>query len=203
VVERVSSLNKNLIVTILFLLIGCSPKGLILIDKENPEENSIRIAVFDFSNHSRTSNPRLGREIAERMTYRIFSYSQGRITVIERDYIQSILDNLELKFTSTFSKEELISVAESLNTDFIIKGSVVDYSTDIMDEGENIIEILASVISSKDGSTIGMVNVRKEEVYHENLVTSVSDEAGKMIVEKKQELQNILRPPPPDSSNVQ
>lgn len=196
-------LNKRLTFLILFFISGCSPKGLILINKEINEGVPVRIAVLDFHNHSSTSNPRLGRELAERLSYNIFAHSKGGIEVVERNYIKSSLDKMNLRFSDTFSKEDLLSLADSLDVDFLVKGTVINYTTDIMEKRKNALEALISLISSKDGSTIAMLKIRKETKDHQTLVESLSGEAGEKIVREKARLHNLLKPVIPDTSNVQ
>ena len=137
------------------------------------------------------------------MSYEVFAQSKGRIEVIDRNYIVSILKKMNLSFTNTFSKDELIALANSLNIDFIIKGTVINYTTMVMDNGENSIEVIVSLISAKDGSTIAMLKLRRETKDPQKLVETVSGEAGKRIVREKAHLQMLLKSVIPDSSNVQ
>ncbi|OQX51663.1 MAG: hypothetical protein B5M53_10695 [Candidatus Cloacimonas sp. 4484_209] len=196
-------MNSRFFFIIFFFITGCYSRGLILINRENKEEIPIKIAVLDFSNHSTTTDLRLGRELAERLSYEVFAQSKGRIEVIDRNYIVSILKKMNLSFTNTFSKDELIALANSLNIDFIIKGTVINYTTMVMDNGENSIEVIVSLISAKDGSTIAMLKLRRETKDPQKLVETVSGEAGKRIVREKAHLQMLLKSVIPDSSNVQ
>ncbi len=197
------SLNKIFFLSLLFYISGCSPKALILMDKKTNEEKPIKIAVLDFYNHSTTSNPRLGRELAERLTYNIFAHSEGCFNVVERNYIKSMLEKADLKFSDTFSKEELLLLADSIDADFLVKGTIIDYSTDIMEKRNNVLEVLISIIFSEDGSTIAMLKLRKDVKNHHKLVESISAEAGKLIVHKKANLQSILNPVTSDTTNAQ
>lgn len=196
-------MNKNIIFLILLLIFSCSPKGLILTKRVNNEIKPIRIAVLDFYNHTETSNRKLGRELNERTSYAIFAYSQGSIEVIERNYIKSTLETMGLELCKTYSKAEVMALAESLEADFIIKGTIIEHQTDIMEDIENIIDAIISVIHAKDGSTVAMLKLRKKGLYHQHVIEHFSTEAGRAIVQRRNELYELLYPAPADTSNAQ
>lgn len=200
---KVLSLNKAIFFLVLLFISGCSTQGLVLVNKQNAEEPHIKLAVLDFCNHSTTSNPRMGRELAERLSYGIFVKSHGSMEIIHRSYIKSMLDKMDLRFDETFTRDDIVSLSDSLKVDFIVRGTVIDYETDIMEKKNNVLEVLIDLVFSKDGSTAGMLRIRKETKTSETLVEAVTSEAGMRIVKEKSHLCNIMRPPSPaDTSNA-
>lgn len=202
-VVKVLSLNKAIFFLVLIFISGCSTQGLVLVNKRNAEEPHIKLAVLDFYNHSTTSNPRLGRELAERLSYSIFAKSHGSVQIVHRSYIKSMLDKMGLKFDENFSRDDLILLSDSLEVDFIVRGTVIDYETDIMEKKNNVLEVLIDLVYSKDGSAVGMLKIRKKTKTSEALVEAIASEAGERIVREKSHLYSITRPPlPPDTSNA-
>lgn len=186
--------NKIITFLTIVFIAGCSPRTLVILDKKNCDVLPIKIAVLDFYNHSNTSNPRLGRELAERLSYDIFAHSKGTIEIVERNHIKSTLQKLGSRFGDTFSKKDLITLADSTNVDFIVKGVIIDYSKDLMEKKNNTLEVLLSLISSKDGSTVAMLRIKEETENPQTLIESVSFEAGKRIVREKVKLYHLLKP---------
>ncbi len=161
------------------------------------------MAVLDFYNHSKTSNPRLGRELAERISFEIFAQSEGSIEIVDRLYIKTALENMDLGFCETYSKDELICLADSLNVNFIVKGTIIDYQTDVIENIENVLEVLISIIYGKDGSTAAMAKILEHGEDPVILIESASKDAARMMVEKQKQLQALLEPVSPDTANVQ
>jgi hypothetical protein len=200
-VARGSLLNKFVILVLLVFLWGCSPSGLVLVNR-NDEKVHLKVSVLDFHNHSSTSNPRLGRELAERLSYYIFSHSKGEIEIVERNCVKSVLHQLDLSFSHTFSKNDLVAIAESLKVDFLIKGTVIGYETGVMEDKNSSLEVLISIISSKDGFTAAMLKVKKESRDPKMVVEILSREAGKRIVQEREKLYELINPPLADTSHA-
>ena len=85
----------------------------------------VRIAVLPFEVYSNLRSAGLQKMIAEDLSMRIAD--EGQVTVVDYSTITTLLD----KSTPTFSKSALLGIAERLEADFLVLGSVTKI-------GENI-----------------------------------------------------------------
>ena len=77
-----------------------------------------RVAVLPFEVYSNIRSAGLQKMIAEDLSMRIAD--EGQITVVDHSTITTLLD----KTTPTFSKSALLDIAEELEADFLVLGSV-------------------------------------------------------------------------------
>jgi lipopolysaccharide export system protein LptA len=79
---------------------------------------SARVAVLPFEVYSNLRSAGLQKMIAEDLSMRIAD--EGKITVVDHAIITTLLDKTGL----TFSKSDLLAIAENLEADFLVLGSV-------------------------------------------------------------------------------
>jgi len=128
--------------------------------RPSTKKETIRIAVLDLKNESRRPDPRIGRIIADRLTFELLSLK--RYELVERGQLGYILEEEQIPKGEDLSTEQIQRLGRRLNVDILIQGSISEYAEGDIEARDQRVGIFLKLISTIDGSLLGMASYRKE-----------------------------------------
>lgn len=138
---------------------------LFLFSSANGDTLSLRpqkyaIAVLDFSNESRQGGSLIGKHITERLTFHLLS--SGKYILVDRGEILNVLEKEKITSVDALSKEEIERIGKSLNVDFLISGTLIEYKEGDIESKKQRIGLLVKLLRVEDGSLVAIENFRKK-----------------------------------------
>ena len=115
-----------------------------------PESSTAKIAVTDFADLNGYQSA-LGKFVAEELTTQLAINGAGRITVIERRHLMSVLSEQKLSSTSLFDPESVEKIGRILGVQALVTGSITDLGAEM--------KVHARLLSVESGRVIGATSV--------------------------------------------
>ena len=169
-------------------------------------EEPVRIAVLPFEVYSNLRSAGLQKMIADDLSMRIVD--EGQVTVVDYSTITTLLD----KSTPTFSKSALLGIAERLEADFLVLGSVTKIGENIsLDtylfnpgntpsfsksfvEGKNLNALLKEMGTKINSQALkSVLSHQKPQAAEEKVAFETTEDTApfEAVVEKTQEVSGV------------
>jgi TolB-like protein len=115
-----------------------------------PQDAPAKVAVIDFADLNGHQSA-LGKFVAEELTTQLAIQGRGRLTVIERRHLMSVLAEQKLSSSNLFDPESVEKIGRILGVQAIVTGSITDLGAEL--------KVHARVLSVQSGQVIDATSV--------------------------------------------
>ena len=109
-----------------------------------------RLAVLSFESTTDQNASSLGVYLAEKVTHLLYASRQG--TVVERTFLNKVVDELERGYSGRFDALSLQEVGHLLNADTLILGSYTNLTG-------GLVEVMARAVAVETGEVVGAASM--------------------------------------------
>jgi hypothetical protein len=160
--------TQIIIYALLVLLIAsCSQSKDVVVMKEFTGDG---IAVINFSVQGSMVENGIGKNAADRLTDALFL--KKNLRVIDRSKVNDALIDMEIKSPEALSGEQIISLGQRLNANYILLGRIVQTSDKDFITSKNDMGLYVSfrIVSTDNSNVVGMATYKttyKEDLFKE------------------------------------
>ncbi len=152
---------------VLITIVSCNPTKEVVIMKEFTGDG---VAVINFATQGSFIDLSIGKNAADRLTDALFL--KKNIRVVDRSKVNDALIDMEIKTPESLSNEQLKSMGQRLNANYLILGRIVqttdkEFMTSKNDLG---LYITFRIISVADSDVVGMGSYKttyKKDLFKE------------------------------------
>lgn len=152
---------------LVLLIASCSPSKDVVVMKEFTGDG---IAVINFSVQGSLIENGIGKNAADRLTDALFL--KKNLRVIDRSKVNDALIDMEIKSPEALSREQITSLGQRLNANYILLGRIVQTSDKEFMTSKNDMGLYISfrIVSTDNSDVVGMATYKtnyKEDLFKE------------------------------------